>query len=118
MEGTPSLKTAAESLWQPLPEQRDCCPELSLDEAAGPRLNFLGRKTWLGGGTAAFSMVLCGCLSTHSTTIPAASVVQGIPPAPGLCLPSWVPVQKTPVQENQSNEQTFRADPECLWLVD
>lgn len=31
-------------------------------------------------------------------------------------LPSPVHEQKTP--ENQTNEQTVRADPECLWLVD
>lgn len=67
------------------------------------RVKFSGQENmveWLGGGTAAFSMVLCGCLSTHSTSIPAASAVQGILPAPGLCLPSWVHVQKTLVQEN------------------
>lgn len=65
MERTPSLKNAAESLWQLLPERCDCCSELSLDEAAGPRLTSLpstgleNMVQWLGDGTAASSMVLC-----------------------------------------------------------
>lgn len=124
MERTPSLKAAAEFLWQPLPEQRDRCPELSLDGAAGPRLTSLpstgleNMVEWLGGGTAAFSMVLCVFVHLQHIHSCNQAAEQGIPPSPGLCLPSPVHVRKTPAEGNQSNEQTVRADPECLWLVD
>lgn len=105
-----------------LPEHCDCCPELSLDGDAGARLtslsstgleNTIGR---LGGGTAAFSMVLCVFVSPRHSHTYSQPAVQGVPPSPGLCLPSYGQVQKTAAEENQiMNKHSELTLNVCSW---
>jgi len=42
----------------------------------------------------------------------------GLPPSPGLPLPSCTPVRNDTDGESRSKRQTFKADSECLWLID
>lgn len=105
-----------------LPEQRDCCPELSRTQVNFSAQHWAGNHGWVAWRwhSSLWHGAVCVCASiAHPCLQPAERAGDpSTPPSPGLRLPSRVHVQKTPVEENESNEQTFRADPECLWLVD
>lgn len=79
--------------------------------------HWAGKHHWVAwSGTAAFSMVLCVFVSPRHSHTYSQPAVQGIPPSPGLCLPSYGQVQKTAAEENQimnkHSELTLNA---CGW---